>query len=271
MNASALPLQPDNDHPTLFREQERLRAELRRVEQTKRKFVALTAHELRNPLAILLGYAKILEDESLGTAKEYAHIIVAQARQLKHLVDEMSTLQQYDLGELVLHLDSLALREAVQDTVARRQQELDEQSLGVKIKIDANVYVRADRDLLALIFTNLLSNALKFSPRGGTITIEARADASEIITSVRDQGLGIAREEQTQVFDRFYQSGNSLTRQHTGLGLGLAVAKVLVEAHHGRIWVESAPNQGSVFHFTLPRVLRENGNGTINSALMTAQ
>ncbi|MBI5653536.1 MAG: HAMP domain-containing histidine kinase [Chloroflexi bacterium] len=259
MNTSALPLQPENDHPTLLREQERLRAELRRVEQTKRKFVALTAHEFRNPLAILLGYAKILEDESLGTAKEYAHIVVAQARQLKHLVDAVSTLQQHDLGELALHLDTLALSQVVQDVVARRQQELDERALVAKTQIDATVYVRADRDRLALILTNLISNALKFSPRGGTITIGARVDAHEIIVSVRDQGLGISREEQTRVFERFYQSSDPLTRQHNGLGLGLAVVKVLVESHRGRIWVESAPNQGSVFHFTLPRAARENG------------
>lgn len=258
MSSAPITDQPEKDNTALRNEVDRLRRELRRTDQAKRKFVALTAHELRNPLAILLGYAKMLEDQSAGHAREYAHVIVAQARQLKLLVDAMSTLQQYDLGELTLRLEMLMLNEIVREVIDSRQTELDEQMLVVKTRIEPDLCVRADRERLAMILTNLLSNAIKFSPRGGTINLDARVDLLEIIITVRDQGAGVPVEEQPHIFERFYQVSDPLTRHHQGLGLGLAVVKALVELHRGRIWVESLPSQGSAFHVSLPRGMHES-------------
>ncbi len=115
--------------------------------------------------------------------------------------------------------------------------------------------VYADRERLTLVLNHLLSNSIKFSPAKATIEISARADVTCVVTSIHDTGLGIPEEEQSHIFDRFYQVGDPLTRHHNGLGLGLAIAKAIVELHHGRIWVESSGQQGSTFHFSLPRII----------------
>lgn len=257
---NTLPVDWEKENLALREELKRARMESRRLDQMKRDFIALAAHELRSPLAILLGYARILEEEATGVAHEHAAIVAAHAWQLKHLVDALLTLQQVDAGEIALRLENLALAEIVQNVLDRQQRDLREKTLTVQIQVPADLLVRADRERLALILANLLSNAIKYSPRGGTLTIAAQAEPTCAIVSLRDQGIGIPPEEQAHIFERFYQVGNPFTRRYTGLGLGLAVAKTLVELHNGRIWVESVPNQGSAFYFSLPRVIRNNGH-----------
>jgi signal transduction histidine kinase len=249
----------EKENVTLREELSRAQAELRRVDQLKRDFIALSAHELRAPLAILLGYAKILEGEAIGPTQERAQIIVAQAWRLKDLVDAILMLQQIDAGEVTLHMEPIAIRQVLQSVVEERGKEIGGKALDVQLHAAGDMMVYADRERLALILNHLLSNSIKFSPAKGTITISACADVTCVATSIHDEGVGIPDEEQSHIFDRFYQVGDALTRHHNGLGLGLAVAKAIVELHHGRIWVESTSYEGSTFHFSLPRIIGSPG------------
>lgn len=251
MNLPARDLETEN--AALREELERARVQLRHLEESKRSFVALAAHELRTPLTILFGYAKLMGDGSEREAHEYAGIIATYSWQLKNTVDSIIALQQIDTGELVLDLQALPLAEIVENAIASRQHEIVEKALEIRSDLENDLYVQADRERLLLIFAQLLSNSIRYTPHAGTVTVEARAKQAGVQISIRDNGIGISAEELPHIFERFYQTGSPLTRQYNGIGLGLAVAKELVELHGGRIWVESKSNQGSAFHISLPR------------------
>ncbi len=249
----------EKENIALREELSKAQEELRRVDQLKRDFLALSAHELRAPLAVLLGYAKILEGEAEGLARERAQIIVTQAWRLKDLVDAILILQQIDAGEVTLHMEPIAIRQVLQDVVEEHRKEIGDKALDLQLHATGELMVYADRERLVLVLNHLLSNSIKFSPPKRTVVISARADITCVVTSIHDKGLGIPEEEQSHIFDRFYQIGDALTRHHNGLGLGLAVAKAIVELHHGRIWVESNRQEGSTFHFSLPRIIGSPG------------
>ncbi len=254
-------------------ERDRLEEQLRQLEQLKRNFTMLAAHELRNPLAILLGYAKILEDESSGNTREYASIVVSRAQQLKSIVDSLVVLQQFDAGELALHLSTFSIADCIQQVIAEQRPYSQLKALQIELRGELGLYVRADRERVTLALTNVLLNAIKYSAHGGQITIATHADVNNVIVSIHDKGVGIPPADQSHIFDRFYQASNPLARDYSGLGIGLAVAKAIVELHHGRIWVESAPSQGSTFSLSLRRAYPLNTNTAFqrSAAIMTAQ
>ncbi len=245
----------EKENRILREELARARMELRRLDQMKRDFISIASHELRSPLTILLGYAKILVSESSEAERERAQVVLSQAWQLKHLVDTLLTLQQLDTGEFALRFEPVPLREVIENIIASQRHAIAQQQLQVEAVHEANLVVRADRERLALVLANLLSNAIKYSPKGGVVVVKTRSEKSQAIISVQDNGVGILAEEQPHVFERFYQVGSPFTRHYKGPGLGLAVAKEIVELHGGRIWVESAIDQGSTFYVALPRVL----------------
>jgi signal transduction histidine kinase len=253
MNLLARDLETEN--AALRDELERARIQLRHTDEIKRSFIALAADELRTPLTILFGYARLLNDCPENERLKYASIISTYAWQLKNTVDAIITLQQIDAGEIVLRQESLPLAEVIDAAVESRRNELTSKGLVVQSDVPVDLYVRADRERLALILAQLLSNAIKYSVEGGAIAIDARPQQASILINIRDNGIGIPAEELPHVFERFYQGGDPLIRQFRGLGLGLAVAKGLVELHGGEIGVESETNRGSVFHFSLPRAL----------------
>lgn len=254
----------ERENLALREELRRARAELRRVDQLKRDFISVAAHELRNPLAILLGYTRILENESTGSIRDRAETVALNALRLKNLIDVIVTLQQLDSGELALRFEPIQVASIVEDAVESRQREITDKSLQVESQVNEELFVRGDRERLGIILANILANAIKYSPRGEQISVHAASESSRVILGVRDCGPGIPPEEQPRIFDRFYQVGDPHARRQNGLGLGLAVSKALVELHGGRIWVESVPNQGSTFNVSLPRIA-PNGQGTLGS------
>ena len=254
MNLIARDLETEN--AALRDELERTRMQLRRMDEIKRSFVALAADELRTPLTILFGYAKLLGDCTDSETQIYAGIIATYARQLKNTVDAMIALQQLDTGEIVLRQEPLPLAEIMQTAIESRHSEVAAKALVIQSDLSSDLYVRADRERLALILAQLLSNSIKYSAEGGAITIDASTQQASVVISIRDNGIDIPAEELPHVFERFYQGGSDpLTRQFRGIGLGLAVAKGLVELHGGEMGVESAPNRGNTFRFSLPRAL----------------
>jgi len=227
--------------------------ELSELDQLKSEFVAIASHELQTPLTIILGYASFLKQEATGTASEQLDIVLRSALRLRSLINDMINLRHIETGEAELELEQLSLNELVTTITAEFASLAEAKKQTIRIQLASQLpIVKADREKLHLVLANLLSNAIKFTPEGGSIQVAVEAKGNEVWVSVRDTGIGIPPREQERVFDRFYQVEPSLTRRFEGIGLGLSIAKGMVELHGGRIWVESVEGMGSSFTFALP-------------------
>ncbi len=165
-------------------------------------------------------------------------------------------LQQLNYRPLQLGLTDLLL--VAEEAVAKAQPTATEKGIALELKAPAELpLVLADPVRMALVFRNLLDNAMKFSPNGGLVHVEMEHHSERIQVAVRDEGIGIARDQLDRIFERFYQTDSSLKRRFEGTGLGLTIAKRIVEAHGGRIWVKSRLGKGSVFLFDIPKSTRD--------------
>jgi signal transduction histidine kinase len=227
--------------------------ELSELDQLKSEFVAIASHELQTPLTIILGYASFLKQEATGTASEQLDIVLRSALRLRSLINDMINLRHIETGEAELELEQLSLNELVTTITAEFASLAEAKKQTIRIQLASQLpIVKADREKLHLVLANLLSNAIKFTPEGGSIQVAVEAKGNEVWVSVRDTGVGIPPREQERIFDRFYQVEPSLTRRFEGIGLGLSIAKGMVELHGGRIWLESVEGMGSSFTFALP-------------------
>ena len=228
-------------------------AELRRLDTLREQFIQNVAHELRTPLALVHGYVEMLVLGGLDLDEYQAALDVVSRRvnALVDLVEYITTLQ--DLDSEPQRLEQIAPLELIQTACQMASQRASGADVTLQSVSQPEISTFAgDFTRLAQALHQLLDNACKFSPKGGTVTItaEARQDAMRI--SIADQGIGIPPEQHAYIFDRFYQVDGSTTRRYGGTGLGLAIAKEIVEAHGGRIAVDSAVDQGSVFSVWLP-------------------
>jgi len=234
---------------------QRANQDLSRLDALKSQFIAVASHELRTPLGIILGYASFLKEEAQGAASAHAEAVFRGALQLRAVIEQLTNLgylKEHGRVELARAWTPLAglLHTAVQDITSLA--EAKRHRLSVSLPPDApDVYVDAARMQSAL--SNVLNNAVKFTPEDGTIALRAEVRAGEVWISVSDSGIGFPPEEREKIFEEFYQVEDHLTRHYGGIGLGLAIARALVEAHGGRIWAESAgPGRGATFTLSLP-------------------
>jgi signal transduction histidine kinase len=240
----------------LFEEIQQAYQELKKLDELKSEFISVAAHELRTPLAVLLGYATLLEEQVSDESRKYTQAIIHSALHLKKLVADMLNLRYLETGEMELELEELHPLEIVRAVVGELGFLAEEKGQQLVVEVPGDLpMVRADRQKLQLVLSNLVSNAIKFTHDGGAIRIEASMSNDLLTVAVKDPGIGIGNEEHERIFDRFYQVEDSLTRQHDGLGLGLSIARGLVELHQGHLWVESSEGQGSTFYFTVSRRL----------------
>ncbi|MGQ9517489.1 MAG: sensor histidine kinase, partial [Anaerolineae bacterium] len=211
-------------------------------------------HELRTPLAILMGYASILAEETTGETRERLEIVVRNAVRLRSLIDDMLNLRYLETGEIAFHPDTLHIRDIVNEVLEELGPLAREKPLQVLVNLPADLPpVVSDRQKVLVILTNLLSNAIKFTPAGGTVRIDAqKTQNGELLVEVEDTGIGIPPDALPHIFEPFYQVEDSLTREHGGIGLGLTIAQEMIRRCGGQIGVESVPGQGSRFYFTLP-------------------
>jgi signal transduction histidine kinase len=236
---------------------ERTNKALEQASHAKSDFMAKMSHELRTPLNVIIGFAELMLDQVPGTVneeqKQCLDDIFASGQHLLGLINDILDLSKIESGKVELRLTNITLpnliesaRSAMMPILVQRRQ-----SLGVKLEAGLPL-VRADEARLRQVFFNLLSNATKFTPNGGEIRIEAARKGNWCQVSVVDNGIGIKKEDQKQIFAPFYQVENSIARERKGTGLGLALVKQIVEQHGGRVWVESEYGKGSRFTFTLP-------------------
>jgi PAS domain S-box-containing protein len=228
------------------------------VEQMKSEFVSNVSRELRSPLTSIYGFAEtLLRDDVLFGEEERATFlgyIAAEAGRLTAIVDRLLAVARLDSGDLQVHLAATDVRAVVSEVVAAAKQSLARDGHDFVLDLPTEpLHVEADRDKLRQIVTDLVENAVKYSPQGGTITVAARLRDDTVEVSVDDEGIGIPESEQSRIFAKFYRaetSGRDLASG--GTGLGLFIAKELLAAMRGRIWVRSREGKGSSFVFTLP-------------------
>ena len=237
-------------------ENARLFQEMTALDRMKSEFIAIASHELRTPLHNIRGFTKLLLDgkvQDAETQREFLSIVDEQSAHLTRLVNDILDTSRIDAGRMQMGKETLPVDELVQGTVAQFRNAAEEKAITIEPILPPGLpTVEGDRERLGQVLTNLVSNAIKFSPECAAITVRARVDGDELIIDVRDQGIGIPEEALPRLFERFYQVGDSATRSQGGSGLGLYISRSIVEAHGGRIWVSSKVGQGSTFSFTLP-------------------
>jgi signal transduction histidine kinase len=227
--------------------------ELSELDQLKTDFIAIASHELRTPLSVIMGYISFLQDEADPKMAAQLDTVMDAAIHLRNLMQAMLNLRYVAAGDSVLDLERVDLTEVVTEITAVLRETAGSRQHTVTSHLPADpLTIHADRDVIQTALNNLVSNAVKFTPPGGQIEIRLQRQGHEAWFSVRDSGVGIPSDRLSWIFKRFYQIESPLRRKHEGLGLGLAIAKELVELHNGRIWAESQPGQGSSFTVALP-------------------
>jgi signal transduction histidine kinase len=226
---------------------------LTRLEDLRRSMVSDVAHELRTPLSNIRGYLEALQDGVVEPKREIIDSLHEEAMLLNRLVDDLQELALAEAGQLRLERQSVAPADLVNRAMeaARAQAAAGGITLQVDLPADLSL-VDVDPQRIGQVLGNLLSNALTHTPPGGEVVVAAQARESEVELSVSDTGEGILPEHLPYIFERFYRADKSRSRATGGTGLGLAIARQLVEAHGGRIEVESEVGRGTQFTFTLP-------------------
>jgi PAS domain S-box-containing protein len=225
------------------------------AERVKNDLVATVSHELRTPLTSLRGFAELMleRDYPPEKQKKFLGIINKEATRLTNLINDFLDIQRIEAGRQIYHFDKLPMTSLLEETAALFRGSNTSHEFTVASE-DEFLQVWADPDRLRQVLSNLVSNAVKFSPAGGPIDLRVRRDGIFAVCSVADHGVGIPPESLAKLFTKFYRVDNTDTRKIGGTGLGLALVKEIVEAHKGRIWVESEGGKGSTFLFALPLV-----------------
>jgi signal transduction histidine kinase len=239
-------------------------SELARLHQVKNEFLSMVSHELRTPLTTIIGFSELLQEEQVGALtqkqKEFAHQIFLKGKALLAMINDLLETDRIESGKLVARHRPVKVREMLAGALqANRYVSTTPRDFILDVE-PSLPEVEADPEKVGQVLANLIGNAAKFSPPHSTITLSARrlqgrrdTDKGDFVRiTVSDTGLGIPPEHHQRVFEQFYQVEQGASRSHGGTGLGLHIAKAMVELHRGRIWVESEAGKGSHFHFTLP-------------------
>jgi GAF domain-containing protein/DNA-binding response OmpR family regulator len=252
----------------LFRELEEKGRQLEEASRHKSEFLAVMSHELRTPLNAVIGFSEVLIERMVGDLNErqeaYLEDILASGRHLLSLINDILDLSKVEAGRMELELDTFSLAAALEDGLTMVREAAGRRDVALGLEVDPGLGpVEADARKVKQVVSNLLANAVKFTPDGGRVDVTAGLASAEVRVAVRDTGIGIAPEDRERIFEAFHQAGRSgaaggaggaaAPPPREGTGLGLALARRFVELHGGRLWVESAPGAGSTFTFTLPQ------------------
>jgi signal transduction histidine kinase len=236
--------------------------ELQRLDRMKSDFIAIASHELRTPLGLILGHSTFLKEFIPPKHQEQMDVIIRSAMRLKAIIEDMSTISHNEQGQSRVRREPFSMAKLVEGTVEKFSEQAKEKMLEIGFDIPEGnpLIVDGDRDKLEVALSNLVKNAILFTDPGGQVGVKAEGDQDLVKVFVVDTGIGIPPADVERVFDRFYQVESHLTRKHGGMGLGLSIAKAMVEMHQGQIWCESKEGTGSLFCFMVP-TSRERAKG----------
>lgn len=229
---------------------------LKRLENTRQEFVANVSHELRTPLSLIKGYVETLIDgakDDPEVSLKFLRTIDRHADRLTFLIEDLLTISRLESGQVVLNLQPLELAGLVSSLLAELPPTAKDKQVALHQEIPAGLLVNADRDRLEQVITNLVENAIKYGRQTVAVTIGAKpGENQQVEVWIKDDGPGIAKEHLDRIFERFYRVDRARSREQGGTGLGLSIVKHIVHSHGGRVWAESEPGRGSIFHLTLP-------------------
>src|SRR2546429_898819 len=241
--------------------------QLKELDRTKSQFLSIASHELKTPITAMSGFLQVAlrrvrrlsqgdaaapVAEALRGITEQLQVVYRQTGKLARLVDELLDVSRIQTGRIEFRYGDVDLSELASEVATRMQ--LTTTTHAISVRRDSENVVMADRDHLEQVLNNLVTNAIKYSPSGGSITIDVRPDDGGVRLSVTDQGIGIPAEELESIFGLFYRSPDRAARDAAGMGLGLYISKEIVVRHGGRIWAESGGVKGSTLNVLIPRV-----------------
>jgi PAS domain S-box-containing protein len=231
--------------------------ELEIANQTKSEFLANMSHELRTPLNSIIGFSYILHDETVGPLSEkqsrYIGNVLASGKHLLRLINGILDLAKVEAGKMELIYDDFNVSAVIEESIILLSSVALKKNITLNTAVDKELTtINADMDKFKQILYNLISNAIKFTPNGGSVTVVGRRGGNMSQIKVIDTGIGISKEDQVKLFNPFVQLDASASREYEGTGLGLILVKRYVEMHGGKVWIESEPDKGSKFIFTIP-------------------
>lgn len=235
----------------------RLEAALAASEQARREFISLTTHQLRVPLTSISGFTDLMLSGIAGSLSErqdqFMRTVQRNVDRMSILIADLSDLNRIADGRMPLEITAFELKTLIESVLQKQAQQIGARGHQLQRQLPVGLpAVAGDPGAVRRIFEKILDNAVRYTPEGGTLTVAAVHHGQRLQVTVADDGIGIGREDQTQLFTPFFRSEVEAVREHTGWGLSLALARALLEAQGGDLWFESEPGVGAVFHFALP-------------------
>jgi two-component system, OmpR family, phosphate regulon sensor histidine kinase PhoR len=228
--------------------------ELRNLQTMRRQFVGNISHELKTPLAGIKAVVETLQDGTINepeVAADFLNKVNIEVDSMTQMVNELIELSRIETGAAELNKEALDINTLITEVVHRLAPQADRKQIAIKTELSPVLpAIQADRERIQQVLGNILHNAIKFTPEKGQIIITTMPDRNSVVTRIKDSGIGISKDDLVHIFERFFKADKS--RSHEGSGLGLAIAKHIVQAHNGKIWVESEEGRGSTFGFSLP-------------------
>jgi signal transduction histidine kinase len=240
------------DLDSSYRELRSAYRRLRVVDRMKNEFLSMTSHELKTPLTPVRSFLQLMESGRLGRItekqREALEVISNGVDRLENSINKLLQISRLEFGKIKMKMRDLRLSDLIQSTVEKMGLMARQKGITLTHRVEELPQVRGDEEQLAEVISNLLDNAIKFTPEGGRVTVEAKRDRNRILVAVTDTGIGIAKKDIPKLFTKFFKADYSAP----GVGLGLSACKKIIQAHGGRIWAVSELGKGSTFFFTLP-------------------
>jgi signal transduction histidine kinase len=252
-------------HASIAIENAQLFEKVREANQAKTEFMNIASHELKIPMTSIKGYSKLMQMGAAGDLndrqKDFLNVISNNVDRMASLVNDLLDVSRIEAGRIRLEVREVQMRDVINDVLESLQNQIKSKKLQLKVNISEELpELRADYNRMIQIVTNLVSNAYKYTPEGGEITVIAKpynnGDIDGISVTIKDTGYGISEEDQAKLFTNFFRSSDQHIRDEPGTGLGLSITKNIIESHGGELTFESEYGQGSTFTFTLPLICK---------------
>ena len=232
-------------------------SEIKKLERMRSEFVANVSHELRTPLTSIQGFIETLKGEKISdqqTMQRFLEIIERQSNRLNNLIEDLLHLSKIESQEVKMNFRDINLEKLIKKIIQEYKDKIDKKKHKISLSFPSQLpLIRADIENIELALSNLLNNAIHYTPEKGRISISVSERINDIYIQISDNGIGISEEHLPRLFERFYRVNKDRSREFGGTGLGLAIVKHIIKAHHGIIGVKSQPGKGSTFYFTLPK------------------